>query len=148
MRVVVWITDEAWREAVDAARALAPGEAELVLLCVASHEAEEAALAPRRGLLGRGPKPPPPAESQIGEDEAGRLLDAAAARLGRDAGRELRRGRPEDEVIEAARGAGLLVLARDGRPGPPGPKSLRPPTRFVLDHAPCAVLLAARLPRP
>ena len=142
MRVLVWITDEAWRDAVDAALPLLPDGAQLAVLCVASHEAEEAAQAPRAGLLGRHPKPPPPSEVRIGEQEADRLLEAAAQRAGRPVERELRRGRPEDEVVAAARGADLLVLARDGKPGPPGPKSLRPPTRFVLDHAPCAVLLA------
>ena len=43
-------------------------------------------------------------------------------------------------MIAACEGADLLVLARDGEPHP-GPKSLSPPTRFVVDHATCAVLL-------
>ena len=52
----------------------------------------------------------------------------------------MRSGRPEHEVIAACEGADLLVLARDGE-RQPGPKSLSPPTRFVVDHATCAVLL-------
>ena len=52
----------------------------------------------------------------------------------------MRSGRPEHEVIAACEGADLLVLARDGE-AHPGPKRLSPPTRFVVDHATCAVLL-------
>jgi nucleotide-binding universal stress UspA family protein len=47
----------------------------------------------------------------------------------------------EREVVEAAGQADLLVLARDGDRERPGPKSLGPPPRFVVDHAPCGVLL-------
>ena len=43
-------------------------------------------------------------------------------------------------MVEAAAGADLLILARDGERRP-GPKSLGPRTRFVVDHAPCRVLL-------
>ena len=68
------------------------------------------------------------------------LLADAAERLGRPARTEARSGRAEHEVIAACEGADLLVLARDGEPHP-GPKSLSPPTRFVVDHATCAVLL-------
>jgi nucleotide-binding universal stress UspA family protein len=35
----------------------------------------------------------------------------------------------------------MLVCVRDGAPGLPGPDSLGPVTRFVVDHAPCGVLL-------
>jgi hypothetical protein len=45
-------------------------------------------------------------------------------------------------VIEAARDADVLVLVRDGRGAEPGPHSLGRAGRFILDHAPCAVLLA------
>jgi nucleotide-binding universal stress UspA family protein len=41
----------------------------------------------------------------------------------------------------AAAGADLLILARDGDRSRLGPKSLGPPGRFVVDHAPCPVLL-------
>ncbi len=47
----------------------------------------------------------------------------------------------EREVVAASEGFDLLVLARDGDRARLGPKSLAPPTRFVVDHAPCAVLL-------
>jgi nucleotide-binding universal stress UspA family protein len=51
-----------------------------------------------------------------------------------------RRGKIEREVLEACAGADLLVLARDGERRLE-PKSIGPRTRFVLDHAPCQVLL-------
>jgi hypothetical protein len=35
----------------------------------------------------------------------------------------------------------VLVLARDGDRERLGPRSLGPATRFVIDHAPCRVLL-------
>ncbi len=51
-------------------------------------------------------------------------------------------GEFEREVIRAvAENVDLLVLARDGDHSRLGPHSLGPATRFVVDHAPCAVLL-------
>ena len=44
-------------------------------------------------------------------------------------------------------GADLLILARDGELRL-GPKSLGPRSRFVLDHAPCQVLLVWPEPPP
>jgi nucleotide-binding universal stress UspA family protein len=44
-------------------------------------------------------------------------------------------------VVEAAQGVDLLVVARDGDRSRLGPASLGPATRFVVDHAPCPVLL-------
>jgi nucleotide-binding universal stress UspA family protein len=43
--------------------------------------------------------------------------------------------------VAAAADAGLLILARDGDRTRLGPRSLGPATRFVVDHAPCPVLL-------
>jgi nucleotide-binding universal stress UspA family protein len=42
---------------------------------------------------------------------------------------------------EAGQDADLLVAARDGDRSRLGPASLGPVTRFVVDHAPCPVLL-------
>ena len=67
----------------------------------------------------------------------------------------MRHGRVEREVVTACAGADLLVLARDGDDERLGPKSLGRHARFVVDHAPCRVLLvwpgeppAADLPPP
>ncbi len=69
------------------------------------------------------------------------MLCDAAQRLG-DAGarRVAARGRAEAVVVEAARDADVLVVVRDTRH--PGPRSLGHATRFVVDHAPCRLLLA------
>jgi len=71
------------------------------------------------------------------------FLVAAAKRLGRqDAELIHRRGRAEREVIAVlAQDVDLLVVARDGDRSRLGPHSLGHATRFVVDHAPCSVLL-------
>jgi len=62
--------------------------------------------------------------------------------------RTQRSGRVEREVLDAVEGAELLILARDGDRAHLGPKSLSPATRFILDHAPCPVLLIWPEPAP
>ena len=71
----------------------------------------------------------------------GTLIEAAKERLGKDAARMMRRGRPEREVVAACAEADLLILARDGDRSRLGPRSLGHATRFVVDHAPCQILL-------
>ena len=44
-------------------------------------------------------------------------------------------------MVAAAEGMDILVLARDGDHSRLGPHSLGPAARFVVDHAPCRVLL-------
>jgi nucleotide-binding universal stress UspA family protein len=130
---------------VDAARPLLPADAEITLLHVSPTEVEEAAAGALAGLLGRG-RPGPgrhPAErlSALSKQAAAELLVAAAARLGRAARRQATTGRVERVVVQAAQDADLLVAARDGDRSSLGPASLGPATRFVVDHAPCPVLL-------
>jgi nucleotide-binding universal stress UspA family protein len=93
----------------------------------------------RHGPLGRHHPPGPPLEA-IADEAAHALLEDAAARFGRPAQQLARRGRVEHEVVAAVADADLLILARDGERRP-GPKSLGPRARFVVDHAPCRVLL-------
>lgn len=141
MRAVVWITERAWEACVDEAAAFLPSDADVTLLAAPSGEPEELAAGGRAGLFGRRPPPAPgPALSEISDDAAQALLADAAERFGRAARAVLRRGRVEREVVAACEGADLLVMARDGerRLGPP---SLGRHGRFVLDHAPCRVLL-------
>ncbi len=76
--------------------------------------------------------PPRPLSNSIG---------TAAERLARPCTQLERSGRIEREVVAAAEGADLLILARDGDRTHLGPRSLSPATRFVVDHAPCPVLL-------
>lgn len=141
MRAVVWIAEDTWEACVNRAAALLPAGAEVTLLHVSPREVEE--LAGRGGprLLGRRPPPPPgPPLRVIAAEEAQTLLAEALARLGRPARTVSLRGRVEREVVAACDGADLLILARDGEPRL-GPKSLGKHTRFVVDHAPCEVLL-------
>lgn len=141
MRAVAWIAEGTWEACVDQAVAFLPEDAEITLLHVAPQDVEEfAAHGPAR-LLGRHPPPPPgPPLRAVAEEEAQALLAEARARLARPARIESRRGRAEREVLAACDGADLLILSRDGEQRL-GPKSLGKHTRFVVDHAPCQVLL-------
>jgi nucleotide-binding universal stress UspA family protein len=148
MTVIIWISEGTWQATVDAARVHAPAGADLALLHVVSADVSEAAHGSFAGLLGRdrlGPdrlgRDPGSQVEAIARVAAAALLDDAAARLGRPAARLPRRGRIEREVVLAADGAELLVCARDGDLAHLGPRSLGPATRFVVDHAPCPVLL-------
>lgn len=66
----------------------------------------------------------------------------------------LGRGRPDREPatrmerLAAAADADLLIVARDGDRARLGPKSLGPASRFVVDRAPCPVLLIWPEPAP
>lgn len=141
MRALVWIAEDTWEACVDQAQALLPQSAEVTLLHVAPSDLEQLAGAGAARLLGRRPPPAPgPPLRAIAAEEAAALLDLARDRLGRPAQLAARRGRVEREVLDACAGCDLLLLARDGKLRL-GPHSLGPRTRFVVDHAPCQVLL-------
>jgi hypothetical protein len=141
--VIVWVTDGTWRGCVDAARVLAPAGAAIVLLHISPEEVPGTAHGAYAGLLGRGhpERDPGPRLAELAAASGGELLAAAAGRLARPCTMIERRGRVEREVVAAADGAGLLILARDGDRARLGPKSLGRAGRFVVDHAPCPVLL-------
>jgi nucleotide-binding universal stress UspA family protein len=157
--VIVWIVEGTWPACVDAARAHTPQSADIVLLHVSGHDVAGAAHGAYAGLLGRGhPRGHRPAAGW-GNDPGTRLEDLAAAsareflhaaaeRLGRPCTRQERAGRIEREVVAASEGADLLILARDGDRTHLGPRSLAPASRFVVDHAPCPVLLVWPDPAP
>jgi nucleotide-binding universal stress UspA family protein len=136
-RVVVWVTEGTWAGCVDAAVELAPGAAEFVLLHVTDSDVAEVVHGAFGGLLGRGGRDP---GDRLGSG-AEELLAAAGARLGRAATVVARAGAVGHEVVAACADADLLVCARDGARDRLGPRSLGRHTRFVVDHAPCAVLL-------
>ena len=141
MRAVVWIAEGTWEACVDEATALVPAAAEVTLLHVSPRDVEDLAARGGPRLLGRRPPPSPwPPLRVVAEEEAQALLGEALGRLGRPAQTISRQGRVEREVVSACAGADLLILARDGEPRL-GPKSLGKHTRFVVDHAPCQVLL-------
>ncbi|GIL29901.1 universal stress protein [Actinocatenispora comari] len=142
MRIVAWLLPGTWESVVDAAGAVADADDDLVLLATADDRLVELAGGADEALLGRGGPDPLDRLGAEQDRAADLLLAAAASRLGRDADRQARRsGHPERDVVAACERAGLLVLARDGDHTRLGPPSIAPPTRFVLDHAPCRVLL-------
>lgn len=140
MRALVWISENTWEACVDQARALLPEQAQITLLHVAASDIEEVAAGARLARLGRHPPPPSEPLSALSAEEAQALLAAAQARLARPASTVARRGRVEREVLAACAGSDILILARDGE-SRAGPKSLGPRTRYVVDHAPCTVVL-------
>lgn len=143
MSITIWIAEGTWEAAVDAARPLAPVDADFVLLHVVDDEIAEVAHGAFAGLLGRGRHERDPGHQvhTLSETAAAELLDEASRRLGRPARTVRLHGRVEHEVVRACEGSDLLVCARDGDRDRLGPQSLGPATRFVVDHAPCAVLL-------
>ncbi|HUY52196.1 MAG TPA: universal stress protein [Streptosporangiaceae bacterium] len=146
MTVLVWITEDTWIACVDAALALAAAAEDVTLLHVTDTAALDAAHGAFTALLGRSGADPGAQVEAMAEARATELLEAATARLGRPA-RQLRlRGRPEHRVVDAARGATLLIVARQGAEA--GPKSLGKAARFVVDHAACPVLLVWPGPVP
>ncbi|HEX4247939.1 MAG TPA: universal stress protein [Pseudonocardia sp.] len=143
--VVAWITEGTWQATVDATARAAVGldPVEVVLLHVVDAGVSEALHGAFGGLLGRGgrDRDPGDAVATLADAESVDLLAAAETRLGRPARREVRVGRVEREVVAGCADATLLVCARDGDHSRLGPRSLGPRTRFVVDHAPCPVLL-------
>jgi|1185.fasta_scaffold952611_2 hypothetical protein len=138
MRVLVWITEGGWEACVDAARDL--GATEVTLLYARSDDAVGAERGALASLLGRQRRPHVEERLELlSEEAADALLEAAAERLGREARRVVATGRVEHVVTGAAREADLLVAARSG--SHVGPKSIRHPERFVVDHAQCPLLL-------
>lgn len=141
--VVVWLTEDTWPACVDAAAGL-PDTERIRLLHVVDEASVEAAHGALEGLLGRHGswhRDPGDVISEASREASARLLADARRRLGRDARLETRSGRIEREVVAAAADARLLVCARDGERDRLGPRSIGHRLRFVVDHAPCAVLL-------
>ncbi|MFD5511550.1 universal stress protein [Streptomyces sp. NPDC127051] len=143
MAVLVWIAEGTWPACVDAARDHTPAGADVVLLHVTPVDVPGAAHGAFAGLLGRGhpERDPGTRVEHLAAASADRLLADAARRLGRPCTRQERTGRAEREVVAAAADADLLVLARDGDRTHLGPRSLGQAGRFIVDHAPCPVLL-------
>jgi nucleotide-binding universal stress UspA family protein len=148
--VIAWIVEASWPACVDATRTYAPADTDIVLLHVTATEISEAAHGAYAGLLGRGhpERDPGTTLQRLAAASAEQLLAAAASRLGRPCTTSERHGRVEREVVAAADGADLLILARDGDRTHLGPHSLGPASRFIVDHAPCPVLLVWPEPAP
>ncbi|HST84699.1 MAG TPA: hypothetical protein VLL08_23375 [Kineosporiaceae bacterium] len=142
MRITVWLAPSTW------VAGLAPlvnyPDAELTLMCVVDAGVDAAVRGGHTGLLGRGKWGGRPTESTnlVQAAAATELLDEAEMRIGRATTRRiLTSDHPEREVVAACADTDLLILARDGDKHRLGPRSLGRATRFVLDHAPCQILL-------
>jgi nucleotide-binding universal stress UspA family protein len=143
MTVIAWIVEATWPACVDAADRHAPPDADVVLLHVTDPDVADLAHGAYLGLLGRGqPQRDPGMQVEgLAAATARKLLADAAARLSRRCRTVERTGRVETEVIAAAEGAELLVLARDGDCRQLGPHSLSHASHYIVDHAGCPVLL-------
>jgi nucleotide-binding universal stress UspA family protein len=132
LKVLAWITEGGWEACVDAVARLEP--AEVTLIHVATVDLP--------GPRGRRHEEVMTRMAELAGEAAQALLDDAAERL--DDGSVTmytlaESGLPEDVVMQAAADADLLVIARDSRH--PSPHSIGHAARFVVDHAPCNVLL-------
>jgi nucleotide-binding universal stress UspA family protein len=141
MRATLWITEGTWQSCVDAATQVVPTDADVVLLHVLDAELGEVVHGVYGGLLGRGGHDPSRLLAAMAGMAEQELLAAAAERFGRPCATAVRAGHVQHEVVAACANADLLVCARDGEHDHPGPGSIGHHTRFVVDHAPCAVLL-------
>ena len=132
LRVLAWITESGWEACVDAVARLRPTE--VTLIHVATTELP--------GPRGRRHEEVLSRMAELAGEAAQALLDDAVERL--DDGTVTiytlaETGLPEDVVMQAAADADLLVIARDNRH--PSPHSIGHAARFVVDHAPCDVVL-------
>lgn len=143
MKLTVWVTEGTWPACVDAARDLiGTGDAQVTLIHVREAPHPGPAAGGFGSLMGTGRRRRAEEQLQaLSEEAAERMLQQAAERLGRQALIRLESGFPERIVTAAAEGADYLVLGRDGDRSRLGPHSLGKHTRFVVDHAPCRVLL-------
>lgn len=141
MIAVVWIAENTWEACVDRARELIPERAEVRLVYIQPSDVVGLLSEGSGGLLGRRHSGFSGSDiAEIAAQEGAALLDAARARLGRAAQVRQLVGHPERELLRECADADLLVLARDGEERL-GPKSFGRETRFVTDHAPCAVMV-------
>jgi len=130
VRVLAWITEGGWEACVDAVSALHASEVTLI------YTGQLDVPGPR----GRRHEEVMARMSALAGEAAEALLEDAEERLGRPARRIVATGQPELEVMEAAREVDVLVVARDGRHL--GPHSIGHEQRWVIDHAPCTVVIA------
>ncbi len=130
MKLLAWITEGGWEACVDAAATF--GDADVTLLHVTTVELP--------GPPGRRHEAVMARMGEVADEAAEALLADAEERLGRTARTLTLTGEAETIVMEAAADADVLVIARDSRH--PGPHSIGHAARFVVDHAPCTVMLA------
>ncbi len=129
MRVLAWITEGGWEAVIDAVTKLRASDVTLIHVDTVD-------------LPGRGRRHDEVVQRMhaLAGEAALALLADAEERLGRPTDKVAESGVAETIVYEHAHAHDVLVLARDGRHS--GPHSIGHDQRWVIDHAPCAVLLA------
>ncbi|WP_232548344.1 universal stress protein [Propioniciclava soli] len=148
MNILVWVVAGTWPACVGAAKDIAEvrhragQDVSITLLHVIDDAPHEVAAGAFDALMGRG-RHRDPAEQirQLTQEAAEDMLAAAHHELGLPATRRLVTGRVERVVTAAAQDADYVIVGRDGDRSRLGPDSLGRHTRFVVDHAPCAVML-------
>jgi nucleotide-binding universal stress UspA family protein len=146
MRAVVAVAGAEAEPFWERVRQLLPRDALVELL----HVVDEAPLRELGMQFSRRPGHPRPPDFEARADEAAALgaetiLARAQAGLGRPASTFVERGRPEQAIVARAWDVGASLVVVGARPGdlhtPAEPHSLGHVSRFVVDHAPCPVLL-------
>lgn len=153
MRVICAIGQRGGPELINRLARIVGGQAEYLLLHVIDtalrHDLEDFL----RGPLHRRPdhgEPPHGADLRVAEESAGRAAIeetmVAARQAGLKAEASIKEGRPEEIIVQVARDvqAELVVIwSGEGEAGHPhiGPVAIGHAARFVIDHAPCDVLL-------
>jgi nucleotide-binding universal stress UspA family protein len=146
---VLYCLDGTNAERISQARAMLSASEPLtvgILYVIDSGPREDISRARERFL--RRPSPPPLREEEMRRTERATALDILDEGLRHLPGGETleRQGRPEREIVNGAaewRADLLVICPRAEYGGKPsiGPRSVGHVARFVLDHAPCPVLL-------
>ena len=132
-------------------RALLPRDAEVEI----HHVIDEVPARELEQRFMRHPGHPPPpgydARARAAETRGSdAILDDARRALGIAAATSVGRGRPEWEIVRRAGETDASLVVVGCRPGelttPPEPHSLGHVARFVVDHAPCPVMLVRLTP--
>ncbi len=150
MLVLIPIGARGGEESVRHASALISPDAEFLLLHVTDVTPREDV--ERFGPLRHGPPPSQERDAELsaaeeaGAEQAIAEAAAAAEAAGHSTTTRLARGRPEQVIVQVAaevKADLVAIRAREGQAGRPsiGPASVGHTARFVLDHAPCDVLL-------
>ncbi|WP_142112097.1 universal stress protein [Rarobacter incanus] len=136
MKTVAFVAPGTWQAVIDEVRVL-PESASVTLIAAADEES----VGPLGGsLFGRGGRRRG-VEREAALSLAQDLVDEARDACPRDAAALVVTGAVGHAVVRELGDADLLILARDGDLSNLGPRSLGRHTRFIVDHAPCRVLL-------
>jgi len=153
MRILCCIDGTNIEQVSRAVEALLCTETRMIGILYVTDTGPEVQMERHRERFLRPPHPPLPRREQMRQAEeasAQEILEEGSRYLG-DAELLRRTGRPEREIVHAAVEwqADVIVIcsrSHQGRgPLPHGPKSVGHVARFVLDHAPCPVLLVRPL---